>query len=57
MCTVIGTYYNDDCLLFWLDWSNPTRTRDSHLKRIISTNYFVRTVVAPDDGPRYARKM
>jgi hypothetical protein len=25
----------DDCLLFLLDWNNPTRTTDSHLKRII----------------------
>jgi hypothetical protein len=37
--------------------SNPTRTTGSHLKRIISTNFCTRTVVPPDDGPRYARNM
>jgi len=50
----------DDCLLSWLDWycsSNPTRTTDSHLKRIITTNCCIHTVVPPDDGPRYARNM
>jgi hypothetical protein len=41
-----------DCLLFWVDRSsNPTRTTESYLKRIISTN----TVVPPDEGPRYGR--
>jgi len=30
---------------------------DSHLKRIISTNCCIHTVVPPDDGPRYARNM
>ena len=35
--------------------SRPIRTTDSHLKRIISTNCCVHTVVTPDDGPRYAR--
>ena len=34
-----------------------TRTTDSHLKRIISTNCCIRTVVTPDDGPRYARNI
>ena len=29
----------------------------SHLKRIISTNCCIHTVVPPDDGPRYARNM
>ena len=39
-----------------MDWnSNPTRTTEHHLKRIISTNYCIRTVVPPDDGHRYAR--
>ena len=33
---------------------NPTRTTDTHLKRIISTNRCIHTVVPPDDGPRYA---
>ena len=36
---------------------NPTRTADSHLKRIISTNYCIHTVVPPDDGPKYVRNM
>ena len=42
-----------------LDWnnSNLTRTTDSHLKGIISTNCCVHTVVPPDDGHRYARNM
>jgi hypothetical protein len=35
----------------------PTSTTDSHLKRIISTNCCIHTVVPPDDGPRYARNM
>jgi hypothetical protein len=35
----------------------PTRTTDSHLKRIISTICCIHTVVPPDDGPRYARNM
>ena len=37
--------------------SNPTNTTDSHLKRIMSTNCCINTVVPPDDGPRYARNM
>ena len=36
---------------------NPTSTTDSHLKRIISTNCYIRTVVPPDDGPTYGRNM
>ena len=36
---------------------NPTRTTDSHLKRIVSINCCIHTVVPPDDGPRYARNM
>ena len=35
----------------------PTRTTDSHLKRIISTNCCIHTVVPPDDGPRYTQNM
>jgi hypothetical protein len=46
----------DDCLLSWMD-SNPTRTTDGHLKRIISTNCCIHTVVPPDYGLRYARNM
>ena len=34
----------------------PTRTTNSHLKRITSTNC-IHMVVPPDDGPRYARNM
>ena len=37
--------------------SNPNRTKNSHLKRIICTNCCIHTVVHPDDGPRYARNM
>jgi len=29
----------------------------SHLKRIISTNFYIHTVVPPDDGSSYARNM
>ena len=32
-------------------------TTVSHLKRIVSTNCCIHTVVPPDDGPRYARNM
>ena len=31
---------------------NRVYTRDSHLKRIISNNCCIHTVVPPDDGPR-----
>jgi len=41
-------------LLSWLDW-NPTSTTDIHIKRLISTNCCVHTVVSPGDEPRYAR--
>jgi hypothetical protein len=47
MYTTVGTYYS----------SNPTRTTDSHLKRIVSTNCCIHTVIPPDDEPRYARNM
>ena len=51
-------FFLDDCLLCWLGWSsNPTRTTDSHLERIISTKCCVDTVVPPDDRPRCARNM
>jgi len=55
--TTIGTFlfFLDNCMLFWLDWS--TRTTDSHINRIISTNCCIHKVVYPDDGPRYARNM
>jgi len=44
-------------LLFWLDWNNPTRTTDSHLKMLIIINCYIHTVVPPDYGLGYARKM
>jgi hypothetical protein len=31
--------------------SNPTKTTNSHLKKIISTNCCIHTVVPPDDEP------
>ena len=40
-----------------LERSNPSRTTDRHLKRIISTKYYIHTVVPSDDGPRYVRNM
>jgi len=52
------TKYTKNKLEWNLDWnSNPTRTVDSHLKRIISSNFCIHTVAPPDDGPRYARNM
>jgi hypothetical protein len=36
---------------------NPSRTTDSHIKRIIRTNCCLHTFVPPDDWPRYARNM
>jgi hypothetical protein len=51
----VNLYMYRAYLLFWLDWNNPTRTTDSHLKRTISTNCCIHTVVPPDDGPRYVR--
>jgi hypothetical protein len=43
-------------LVLGLD-SNPNRTTDSHLKRILSTNYCIYIVVPPDDGLRYAQNL
>ena len=45
------------CFPGWIGCSNPTRTTDSHLKRIISTNCSIHTVVPPDEWPRYARNV
>ena len=62
MYTNIGTYYSFQktvCFPGWigtLEYSNPTRTTDSLLKRI-NTNCCILTFVPPDDGPRYARNM
>jgi len=55
MYMTIGTYYSFymTVVLVGLE-SNPTRTTDSHLKRIASTNCCIHMVVPPDDGPRYA---
>ena len=44
MDTTIGTY----CVV--LAGFEPARTADSHLKRTISTNCCIHTVVPPDDG-------
>jgi hypothetical protein len=52
---VLIIVFANDCLLSWL--VNPTRTTDSHLKRIISTSCCIHTAVPTDDGPRYARNM
>ena len=38
-------------------FSNPIRTTDNRLNRIINTNCCKHTVVPPYDGPRYARNM
>ena len=61
MYTTIGIYYSfqmNVCCLGWIGIdSNPTRTTDSHLKRIININCCIHMVVPPDDGPRYARNM
>ena len=62
MYTTIGTYYSfymTVCCPGWIRTaiSNPTKTTDSCLKRIISTNCCIHTVLPPDDGPRYARNM
>ena len=48
MYTKIGTYYS---------FQMTVRCPDCHLKRIISTNCCIHTVVPPDDGPRCARNM
>ena len=36
MYTIVGTYFS-----FLDDWNNPTRTTDSHLKRLISTSFCI----------------
>jgi len=50
----IGTYcsfYMTVCCPGWMESNQDNR----HLKRIISANCSIHTVVPPDDGPRYAR--
>jgi len=57
LCVIlVGLESNLSVVLFGLE-SYPTRTTDSHLKRIISTNCCIHTIVPPDDGPRYVRNM
>ena len=59
MYITIGTYYSfymTVCCPGWIG-SNPTRTTDSQLKRLISINCCIHTIVPRDDGPRYARNM
>ena len=53
MYTSIGAYYSFQMPVCCPGWIG-TRTTDSHLKRIISTNCCIHTVKPPDDGPRYA---
>ena len=43
--------------IHFIHCSNPTRSTDSHLKRIISTTCCIHTVVPSNDGHRYARNM
>jgi hypothetical protein len=51
-------YTMNVCCPGWIGTSsNPIRTTDNHLKRIIITNCCIHTVVPPDDGPRYARNV
>ena len=49
-------YTHNNWYLLFFDY-NPTRTTDSHLKRIINTICCIHTVVPPDDGHAYARNM
>ena len=56
MYTTVGIYYSFQ-MTVCCPGSNPTRITDSHLKRIISTNCYIHTIVPPDDVPRYARNM
>jgi len=56
MYTTIGTYYSfflDDCCPGWIG----TRITDRSLKRIISTNCCIHTIVPPGDEPRYFQNM
>ena len=58
MYTTVGTHCSFQMTVCCLGWigTNPTKTTDSHLKRI-SANCCIHTVVHLDDGPRYARNM
>jgi hypothetical protein len=54
MYTTIRTYYAfyvTVCCPGWIG-TNPTRTTDNHLERIISASCCIYTVVPPGDGPR-----
>jgi hypothetical protein len=63
MCTTIGschTFWMNVCCPGWIGTNagtNPNRTTDSNLKRIISINCCIHVVAPPEDGPRYARNM
>jgi len=46
-------FFLDDCLLSWLDLQSTT---DIHLKRMISTDCCIHTVVPPDYGPEILPK-
>ena len=50
MDTTIGDYCSFYMTAF-CPGSDPTRTTDSQLTRIISTNCCIHTAVPPDDGP------
>ena len=50
-------FFLEDSLLSWMDWNNTSRTTDSHLKRIISTNCSINTVVPLDGRPGYTSNM
>ena len=54
-CTLL--LFNSFYMTVCCPGSNPTRTTDSHLKRMVSTDCCTHTVVPPRDGPRYARNM
>jgi len=58
------TVYKQQLVLILFRWLsvvlvgyNPNKKSENHLKRIISTNCCIHTVVPPDEGPRYARNM
>ena len=56
MYTTICTYYSFQ-MTVCCPSSIGNRTTDSRLKRIISTNCCIHTIVLPDDGSRYVRNM
>jgi len=52
----LSSWFLHECLLSWLDWFQSNQG-NSYLKRIISTNWCIHTVVPHGDGSRYARNM